>query len=251
MDLQITLNSVDTLNRDVPIPLYYQLKRFVLARIKSKDWQAGYQIPSEQQFCEKFGISRPTVRQAIGELISEGHLTRKHRKVTISKTKMDSNFFNKLQSFNAEMKAKNLAPSTSVLALDIRSCPEASEKLSIDKDEPCIYLERLRFADEEPIGWIESYIPQNAMPELLNVDFEQISLYQAIEKEYKIQVERADRMFEVALATTHEADILGIKKGDPLFHVKTVSYDKYNEPLEFSVSRYRGDRNQFMVSLHR
>jgi len=251
LDNQIILTNVGALDRDVPIPLYYQVKRFIQDQIKSGSWPVGYQIPTEQQFCEKFDISRPTVRQAIGELISEGHLNRKHRKVTVSKPKMDGSFFSKLQSFNAEMQAKDLTPATRVLTLDVCGCIDVAEKLALEKDAECIYLERVRYADDDPIVWVETFIPHKSMPDLMSVDFEQSSLYETIEKKYQTRIERVDRIFEAALAGSREADMLGIDKGDPICFVKTTAYDQYNEPVEFSIARYRGDKSQFAVSISR
>jgi len=251
LDQYITLTDVDALDRDVPIPLYYQIKRFVLAQIKNGSWPVGHQIPTEQQFCEKFDISRPTVRQAISELISEGHLSKKNRKVTVSKPKMDGSFFSKLQSFNAEMQAKDLTPSTRVLTIEVRTNAEVSEKLALEKDAQCIYLERVRYADDDPIVWVETYIPHKSMPDLKSVDFRHASLYETIEKRYQIRIERVDRIVEAILAGSRESELLGVDKGDPICFVKTTAYDQYNEPVEFSVARYRGDRSQFAVSISR
>ena len=56
------------------IPLYAQLKDLVLERIASGQYPAGQQIPSELNLCEELALSRPTVRQAIAELVAEGTL---------------------------------------------------------------------------------------------------------------------------------------------------------------------------------
>lgn len=251
MNQQITLNEVEALNRNVPIPLYYQLKQFILSNIKNGDWPVSYQIPSEQQFCEKFGISRPTVRQAIGELTTEGHLTRKDRKVTVSKPKMDASFFNKLQSFNEEMRAKNLRPSTRVLSFGVRACEEAQNKLGLSESERCIYLERLRFADGEPVVWVETYLPYDLMEGLMSVDFENASLYETIESKYGIMISHVNRMIEATLAGARDAEVLSIKKGNPICFVKTTAYDQNESPIEFSIARYRGDKSQFMITISR
>lgn len=251
MSNQIILSEIIALNRDVPIPLYYQLKQFILSNVKSGTWPVSYQIPSEQQFCEKFGISRPTVRQAISELTQEGHLTRKDRKITVSKPKMDAAFFSKLQTFNEEIRAKNLNPSTKVLSLDVRTCEEAQDKLNLNTGEQCIYLGRLRFADDDPIVWVETFLPYKSMEELLTVNFEKLSLYETIESKYSIRIERVNRIFEATLAGSREAEIIGVKRGSPICFVKTVAYNQHDEPVEFSIARYRGDKNQFIINIVR
>ena len=246
---RIELINTQPLDKNVPIPLYYQLKQFILGQIKSGDWPAGSQIPAEQQFCDKFDISRPTVRQAITEMISEGHLTRVNRLVSVAKPKMAGDFFSKLQSFNVEMQAKNLRPSTKVLGIDIQRHQEAEEMFGADSGVIC--LERLRFVDDEPIVWVETYLPYPSMESLLNVDFELVSLYETIEDRYPIKIARVDRIFEASAAGVREAGILGIKKGSPICYVKTTAYNQNDEPIEFSIARYRGDKSKFMVSITR
>jgi GntR family transcriptional regulator len=56
------------------VPLYAQLKELILERIAQDQYPAGQQIPSELTLCEELTLSRPTVRQAIAELVSEGVL---------------------------------------------------------------------------------------------------------------------------------------------------------------------------------
>ena len=245
------LEDVRALDKDVPIPLYYQLKQFVLEQIGNGQWATDHQIPSEQQFCEKFGISRPTVRQAINELIVEGHLQREQRKVIIPKSKMSSMFFGVLQSFDAEVRSKDLTPTTKVLNLGIRTNELAAKKLGLSKDEPCIFLERIRFADGDPIVWVETYLPHKQMPDLLDTDFEKVPLYEAIEGQYQMRIERVSRVFEAAAATSHEAQLLEVKKGSPICFVNTIAYDQKDKPIEYSIARYRGDKNRFTVEIKR
>jgi len=62
------------INRNSPIPYYYQLERVLRQQIVDGTWREGEQILSERQLCERYGVSRPTVRQAIGRLVQDGLL---------------------------------------------------------------------------------------------------------------------------------------------------------------------------------
>lgn len=62
------------LNRHSSIPLYAQLREIIVDRIDSGMYKQGEQIPSELQFCKDLDLSRPTVRQAIAELVADGVL---------------------------------------------------------------------------------------------------------------------------------------------------------------------------------
>jgi DNA-binding GntR family transcriptional regulator len=64
----------DVINRDVPIPYYYQLEGLLRQQILHGRWQPDEQVPSEKQLCERYAVSRTTVRQAITHLVGEGLL---------------------------------------------------------------------------------------------------------------------------------------------------------------------------------
>lgn len=107
-----------SLDKLLPIPMYYQIKQMILEAIKNGTLTVGDMIPAEMEFCEFCSVSRPTVRQALSELVSEGYLTRLKGKGTyVSRPKIQAMFFNRLLSFNEEMKERGLTPSTRVLAL--------------------------------------------------------------------------------------------------------------------------------------
>ncbi|MCL2248127.1 MAG: GntR family transcriptional regulator [Oscillospiraceae bacterium] len=248
LGVQAVIDEAVVLNRYIPVPLYYQLKQYIVGKIESSDWGVGSIIPTEQSFCNEFSISRPTVRQAINELVAEGSLTRGYRKVTVAKPKVAGSFFNVVQSFNAEMAAKNLTPKTRILTLGVKENSEASEKLGIPTGN-LVCLERLRFADDEPIVWVETYLKYDSMSDLLSLDFTDVSLYAMLEERYNITISRVDRMFEASAADSRDSELLDVRKGSPICFVKTMSYDQKDNPVEFSVARYRGDKSTFHVSI--
>ena len=220
MDVQTLFPGID---KQAPIPLYYQLKQQILRHISEGTLQFGDLLPSEAEICEKLKISRPTVRQAMGDLTAEGYLTRQ----------------------------RGLVPSTRVLRLaliagDSRSC----DALGIPEGDRVILLERLRFANGEPIVWVETYLPYQRFPRLLAVDFERQSLYRELEHTYLVPVERVVREIEAVNATAREAELLEIQKNAALCFVKTIAYDYDGVPVEYSRAHYRGDRNRFSVELH-
>jgi len=67
---------VTDIDRDSPVPIYHQLKSLILEQIESGLWRSGDRIPTEQELCRLYAISRAPVRQALSELAREGVLTR-------------------------------------------------------------------------------------------------------------------------------------------------------------------------------
>ncbi len=245
--------SLYKIDKEVPIPLYYQIKQSILNAIYSGELKGGDSIPTELEFCEQCGVSRPTIRQALSELVAEGFLYRLKGKGTfVAQPKIDARFLNKLQSFNQEMIQKGMVPSTKVLSLKaIEPKSPINEKLNIPADAMLIYLERLRYTDGEPIVYLETYLPCETFRALLSQDFENNSLYSMLEDLYHRRVERVLREIEAVNATQREADLLQTPKGKAICLVKTVAYTADHTPVEYSIARYRGDRNKFSVELCR
>lgn len=240
-------------DKETPIPLYYQLKLRVQGMIDTGALRVGDMLPPESELCMRLGVSRPTVRQALSELVSEGWLTRQKGKGTfVSTHKIDVRFLQKLESFNDQMRQKGLAPSTKVLSL--RKAPgvrQINEKLMIEPDEPLISLMRLRFGDGEPVVCVDTCMPYARYPAMLEQDFERGSLYERLESLYNTRICRVHREIEAANANRREADLLHIESGSAICLVKTIGYTEADLPVEYSVARYRGDRNKFSIDLYR
>jgi GntR family transcriptional regulator len=242
------------LEKKIPIPLYYQLKRQILALIENSVIHSGDPLPPENEWCEMLGISRPTVRQALSELVNEGYLNRYKAKGTfVSKPKVDDLFFNKLESFNKEMIAKGLLPETEVKELKKIPGPhEANERLWLSLDAPLIFLSRLRSVDKVPLVYIETFLPYEPYKKLMDIDFKVNSLYESLETLCNVRVNRAQREIEAVNAGQKEAELLQIAKNKALSLVKTVAFAKNSaNPVEFSIAHYRGDMNKFRVDIFR
>lgn len=241
------------LNKKIPIPLYYQLKQQILEKISINELKADDQIPNEMEFVDTLHISRSTVRQALNALVSEGYLYRIKAKGTfVSKPKVDEGFFLKLESFNDEMIQKGLMPSTKVLSLNIvPEIEEINNRLQISVCSRLIYLCRLRSANGEPVVYLETYLPYDRYSGLLFENFTTQSLYSVLEGKFNSRVEKAVREVEAVNANAQEARLLNIQKNTAICLVKTLAYLADGMPVEYSIARYRGDRNKFRVELKR
>ncbi|MDL2323655.1 GntR family transcriptional regulator [Ruminococcaceae bacterium OttesenSCG-928-A16] len=246
-------HNLYNIDKAVPVPLYYQIKQSILAAIQEGQLKGGDMLPTELDFCVNCGISRPTIRQALSELVTEGYLYRLKGKGTfVAQPKIDARFLNKLQSFNQEMTQKGLVPSTQVLSVQtIEGKSSINKLLNIPAGEKLLYLERVRYTDGEPIVYLETYLPNTLLGGLAQEDFTHKSLYSLLEEKYNLRVEKVQREIEAVNATTHVAGLLEISKGKAICLVTTVAYAGDMMPVEYSVARYRGDRNKFSVELYR
>ena len=108
------------LDKDVPIPLYFQLEKLILEEIDNGNYPVGSMIPTEMELSQMFGISRTTVRQAISDLVREEHLYRIKSKGTfVAHPKLVQGFIQSIQSFDDDVRSTGRTPSTEVLDLKL------------------------------------------------------------------------------------------------------------------------------------
>ena len=239
------------LDKSVPIPLYYQLKTLLLEEIKSNAYPVDSMIPTEKEISEMFKISRTTVRQAITELVREGWLYRVKSKGTfVAQRKIQQDFIRRLESFNEQIERTGRRPGTELLALEVVEMPErAAEAFGVVPGEKVVYLHRKRSADDEPLVTVETYLPYPKCAFLMQHNMAKESMYNVLAEREETRICRVSRILEAVAANAQDARLLNIRTGKPVHLFHTVGYNQHDEPIEFSIARYRGDRNRFEVDL--
>jgi len=243
----------EVIQRDSPVPYYYQLEVFLRERIKKGTWKPGQQIPSEAELCAAYDVSRTVVRQALNELVQEGVLYRRKGKGTfVAEPKIRESLVQHLTGFYEDTVAAGLQPSTKLLAQKvIPAPPKIAEALGLKEGDPVIMIDRLRFVHGEPIVLVVSYVPYRVCPELVNEDVSTQSLYAILERKYGLELVYGRRTLEAVAATKEEAELLEIDEGDPIVLLRSISYLKDGGPIEYFKARHRGDRSRFEVELFR
>ena len=229
------------LDKDVPIPLYFQLEKLILEEIDNGNYPVGSMIPTEMELSQMFGISRTTVRQAISDLVREEHLYRIKSKGTfVAHPKLVQGFIQSIQSFDDDVRSTGRTPSTEVLDLKLVELePEVAQLMELPAGTKAIYLYRKRFADDEPIVFI------------LGHDFNRESLYQVLSKRDDTRVTHVTRICEARAADPEDAAVLGLKRGRPVHYFQTIGYNQSGKLIELSFAHYRGDQSRFRVELFR
>ncbi|MDD3028188.1 MAG: GntR family transcriptional regulator [Erysipelotrichaceae bacterium] len=239
------------LDKNTPIPLYFQLRELLLEFIKSN--AESVNLPTEQQLCAHFDISRSTVRQALRELVNEGFIERHKAKGSVSTPKkLEHNFLSILESFNDEMQEKGLVPATEVLDLSLVEPPESVRSaLNLKEGEQAVQLIRLRGTNGTPIVLVHTFLPAHYknIGNLINEDLTNNSLYKLLQKNYAVDIGWTRRSIEIRSAGEFEAQYLQVLPKSPLQYIETISRTEDGTPFEYSRAYYRGDRNAFVIEI--
>lgn len=236
-------------NKSSAVPYYYQIKEFVENEIKNGNLLPGDSLPSEDEIAKSIGVSRPTLRQAFRELEIDGYLDRQRAKGTfITKPQIYGNYLNKLESFFHEMVGQGKKPITKVLKMaPVKNEGTIKEILNCEES---IYIERVRYADDTPVVYLESYIPYNLFSDILEKNLETESMYDMM-TELQQPVSRVVRTIQAQSATNTESKYLEIPNKSPILYITTNGYSEEKIPLEYSIARYDGNNNKFSIELNR
>lgn len=232
--------------------LYDQIKDDLLSKIKDGTYPEGQTIPSELELAEMYGVSRPTIRQALQILVSDGYLEKRRRRGTVvTKPKVSQSFTMSISSFEDAMRLAGRLPKTKVLVFKReRANAEVEKRLELTRCQDVFKLVRLRYADNLPNVFVESYIPCTLYPGLDSFDFNESSLYAAMDT-CGNPVMTARRRLEVIKADGAAAALLDVEAGDPLLLFHTVARDANGTAVEYSVATYRGESNSFELNVSR
>jgi GntR family transcriptional regulator len=247
---EIPILSSPLLDRHSAIPLYYQIQQFLLDRIRSGDYGPGQPIPSEQEICAQFGVSRMTARQALKALCDKGIVySQRGRGTFVSANKLEKDF-RQVLSFSEEMGVRGSRPDSKVVSFEIAPADaRVAEALRLSSGEDVINLKRVRLADGMPLGLEHSRIPLALCPDLRQTFDPRNSLYQTLATRYGIHIVVTDEVAEAGLARTEDARLLEIPARSAVFLLTRHSFVESGRPVEFVTSVYRGDRYKIVSRL--
>lgn len=242
-DIAATFAGVDALDRSSPIPLYLQIKRQLQRRLSQ--WTAD-RFYSDDELCRLFGVSRMTVRQAVGELVDAGWLTRAKGLGTFVAPK--------------RLEERPLAgvfdrPSLGGESVDLLiqtfervACPaEMADVLGVTPGANVLYIHRIRSHRGVPVISDHRFLPERAARGLTRRQVGARSLVELVGRRHKIL--RADMQMEAMSAQGADAAVLGAIAGDPVLVRRLVYRDQQGRALIAGHSVYRSDMIRYSVSL--
>ena len=235
------------LDRASAVPLYHQLAERLRGAIGDGSMPVGSQLDNELAIAQRLGVSRPTIRRAIQELVDQGLLVRRRGVGTQVVHDLIERPL-RLSSVFDDLAEGAMHPQTTVLINEVGPAPEeVSSRLQVTPGEPVRRVRRLRIAGGEPLAILENFLPTSRV-DITAVDLESAGLYQAM-RASGVRVRVANQRIGARVGTAEECQLLAEPPGSPMVTTERITHDDQGFPVEWGRHTYRASRYSFTVTL--
>lgn len=229
-------------------PRYLQLRKHLLRAIESGEMEPEAPLPPERDIALMTGLSRVTVRKAIGALVEDGVIVQRRGSgsfVAGSGAKVEQSLSG-LTSFTQDMASRGMKVKSRWIerGLFLPSAKEI-EILGVSPDSSVARLARIRSADGIPLAIERASLPLDILPNPLLVE---TSLYEVLGKNGNLPVRALQRISATNL-NAKDADFLGVEEGVAGLKIERTSYLASDKVVELTQSIYRGDKYDFVAQL--
>ena len=219
-------------------PIYIKIEKYLKELIDSGEIKQGEILPSENKLCEKFNVTRMTVRSAFNNLVKEGYITRKRGIGSIVLTNRISDNIGTIQGYTKEMTNKGYNVTTKLISLSVVEADKnMKNNLRVELGENLWEVKRVRYAEGSAVSYMITYMPVKMFPNLKKIDCD--SLYKYLEKcGYKIST--AQRVVEAVISNDELMELLDLECEAPILHIEQVGVLEDGEPFEYSHTYHYG-----------
>jgi DNA-binding GntR family transcriptional regulator len=236
-----------TLDRTGPLPLYFQVATAIEAAIRSGDIPPGARLENEIAIAQRLGLSRPTIRRAMEELVGKGLLVRR-RGIGTQVVQGQVTRQVELTSLYEDLKSSHHEPGTRVLEHDIRAADAAvAEALGVAAGDDVVFLRRQRSTDGVPVAVLANHLPIE-FADITTEQLESRGLYQVL-RARGVTIRVANQRIGARRAHGDESGLLDIDKGGPVLTMDRVAFDDSGRAVEVGNHCYRPDMYSFETTL--
>jgi len=245
------LDVVDTSIFSSDRPLYQEVKDRIVGGLIRGEWKPQEALPSEKRLAERFGVSVPTLRAAISELVAAKILMRKQGKGTFVASHNHHNvyqFFHMvpndgpkaLPRFKLLSFSKSVASADAIRDLNLQAGREGSRvfefAICLGINEDPVMLSQITVSGIHFPGLSEKVINEG-----------RDTVYGMYQSKYGVTLTRTVEKLSAVKATAYLARHLGLKQGQPLLQIYRIGYTFNNIPVELRTSYARTDRYHFLL----
>lgn len=205
----------------------------------------GQAIPSERQLSADLGISRPTLRSVVDELVRDGWLVRQHgRGMFVGSPKIAQEIVGgPARSGGAGYPPAPGSWTSRILSHSVIPAGMAiGSRLRIEPTTAVLRIARQRLVDGQPMSVETIHVLDELVPGLDIAALETGSFYALLRDRYGVIPTDAEQTHEAAAADPAEAELLGLTEGAPILTLERLTRDQHGRLFEYTRAAYRGDR---------
>ena len=235
------------LDRSSPIPLYFQIATKLEAAISDGTLPAGARLENEISLGQRFGLSRPTMRRAIQELVDKGLLVRRRGIGTqVVHGQVPRNV--ELTSLYEDLARSGQKPLTRLIRYELGEADEQlAAVLGVPVGDRVLHVTRLRLADGVPLAVMDNTLPRD-FSDITAEDLEKHGLYQLL-RTRGVTIRVAKQRIGARAATAKESELLQVPRHGALLTMARTAFDSSGRAVEHGEHCYSPDLYSFEITL--
>jgi DNA-binding GntR family transcriptional regulator len=179
----------------------------------------GDYLPSENELCHSYKITRTTVRRALDELLKEGFIEKEHGKGSVVKERRQTLGLLTVKGFS-----EAVGQNVTTRMLQKPQLVEWPDRLPFPPDRhelssSCVYFERLRGVGEEPVMLECNWFASRGLDGFLDQEFVEGSFFKTLSSRYFIEVTESEQELRALFADEKTAHLLKIKPLAPILEI--------------------------------
>lgn len=206
-------------------PLHEQVRNVLIHSIEAGEFPDG-RLPSEARLCERFGVSRITVRRAVSDLEAMGVVERQQGRGTFVVQRRSSLGTMSVQGFSDQLTGGS-TPTRRIVGRDVAPADaRTAEALGVTRGSPVLRLIRVFSIDGLPVGIDDSTYSLDRYPGFEQRIDDETSTYRVLREEYGARIARVERLIGIAYTDAQTAEWLDRPENDPLVLIEKVATDE-------------------------
>ena len=234
-----------------PIPLYHQMEQHLLGRLRGGDFAPGTALPTEEQLCAAYGVSRITVRKALDSLTQQGAIIRRRGIGSFAAERVPGIHSVRLSGSLDEFLQSAVQLRSRVVTMGPGEAdPEVAAALALAPGDAVTRLELVSASAEGPLAHLIIFFPE-AVGRLLSVEdvTSDVPVVRMVERKLSMSVVRAEQLILPDIANAETAGYLDVTEGTPILRVQRTYYSAAGQPVETAFVHYHPGRYRYAVEL--
>ncbi|SOY45491.1 GntR family transcriptional regulator [Cupriavidus taiwanensis] len=228
--MSIKVRNTPQVRRAAGTALHRQIFNVLRDEIARGVYAGSGVLPTEEAICERYGVSRITVRRALTDLASQGLVERRHGLGTFVKMQVAGR---QAPSLSLVESLRKTAQETQVKVIEVSQAeapPDIAAQLQLAADERAVHALRLRCADRLPVMLTDAWIPAAMGTGVSAASLKKHALYELLMNQ-GVRFGSVVQEITAQLADPVLAKLLGVEVGAPLLKLVRLMHDQSDVPV--------------------